>query len=599
MYRSFYGLKKKPFQISTNPSFLWLGEMHKEALAHLKYGIIESQGFLLLTGDVGTGKTTLINALIDSLGDEFIVARVPDPGMETIDFMNFIAHLFDMNKKFVSKDGFLIHFGHFLNSANAAGKKVILIIDESQRLSSDLLEEIRQLSNIENQGNKLLNIFLIGQNEFNDVLQETKNRALHQRISLNYVIKPLDVDETGEYIRHRLKMAGTEKEIFSSEAIRSVHESSGGIPRRINIICDHSLLYGFYMETKTISGDVVRECVKDLLLPQSSEKTNTEPFDLVDGASSQNLKAIPSEGSQEKGPSSVKRTIGTVILCTIVVFIVTYIIYPTEYQNFFSRFRSNKPQVFSVSQGTNSSSFNNHPESDTKTAAIKNLSTKSEMKISDEGSIDLSVAKELPVENVKPASVVLKDDSTEDLPDKPAASVPAEDLPAIDPIEESNDDEVNLASTPLGGTSPADQQDVTGEDVSLKLPVFSETVVNPKSETGSDHNDIEINEKIVTLENSALIVDTPVTEKETEKETTGVTDALETGASDENENEDEELTSTKTDSRVDSELEEYLTQNKRNNLPAESVAAEEIANEDPEDMDPSAVIDWVLKKRSE
>ena len=174
MYRSFYGIKRKPFQLSTNPSFVWLGEKHKEALALLKYGILESQGFLLLTGDVGTGKTTLINALTNSLGDEFIVAKVPDPGMETIDFMNYIAHSFDMNKKFVSKDGFLIHFGHFLNSANAAGKKVLLIIDESQRLSPELLEEIRQLSNIENQGIKLLNIFFIGQNEFKDIYRRLK-----------------------------------------------------------------------------------------------------------------------------------------------------------------------------------------------------------------------------------------------------------------------------------------------------------------------------------------------------------------------------------------------------------------------------------------
>ena len=222
MYLSFYGLQKEPFQVSTDPSFLWLGEKHKEALATLKYGNLGNQGVVLLTGDVGTGKTTLINALINSLGDEVIVAKVPDPGMEIIDFMNYLAHAFGMKKKFASKDSFLIHFDHFLNSVHADGKKSLLIIDEAQRLSPALLEEVRQLSNIEKQETKLLSIFFVGQNEFQDVLLEHKNRALRQRISLNYVIEPLDLHETGQFIRHRLKVAGAKEEIFSPDAIRKV-----------------------------------------------------------------------------------------------------------------------------------------------------------------------------------------------------------------------------------------------------------------------------------------------------------------------------------------------------------------------------------------
>lgn len=164
MYLSHYNLSLKPFQISTDPKFLWLGENHKEAFATLKYGIMDNKGFLLLTGDVGTGKTTLINALINSLGSNVIAATIPDPNLEKLDFFNYIAKAFRIDKKFSGKGEFLIYFEQFLNAAYSKNKKVLLVIDESQRLNHVLLEEIRLLSNIEKQNTKLLNIFFVGQN---------------------------------------------------------------------------------------------------------------------------------------------------------------------------------------------------------------------------------------------------------------------------------------------------------------------------------------------------------------------------------------------------------------------------------------------------
>ena len=184
MYENHYNLKAMPFQITTDPRFLWLGEKHSEALATLKYGILENKGFLLLTGDVGTGKTALINRLVKMIDVAAIVAKVPDPGLSSLDFFNFLSVELKMNKTFDSKGAFLIHLKHFLLKAYSAHKKVVLIIDEAQRLNPELLEQIRLLSNIELQNRKLINIFFVGQTEFSKMLMEDRNRAVRQRITV-------------------------------------------------------------------------------------------------------------------------------------------------------------------------------------------------------------------------------------------------------------------------------------------------------------------------------------------------------------------------------------------------------------------------------
>jgi len=273
MYLEHYNLHIKPFQITTDPKFLWLGENHKEALAVLKYGIMDNKGFLLLTGDVGTGKTTLINALIESLGEDVIIATVPDPDLNLVDFLNFIARSFELNGKITSKGDFLFLFHGFLKNAFRNNKKVLLIIDESQRLKHEILEEIRLLSNIELKNTKLINIFFVGQNEFNDLLWEKHNRALRQRITVNYNVYPLNDTEIVDYINHRLKIAGSQKQIFTRNAISEIISFSEGFPRTINIICDHALLTGYVKGLKKISSKIVRECAKDLKIPKFIAKT--------------------------------------------------------------------------------------------------------------------------------------------------------------------------------------------------------------------------------------------------------------------------------------------------------------------------------------
>ncbi|MGD9305942.1 MAG: AAA family ATPase, partial [Desulfobacterales bacterium] len=176
MYLNHYNLRQKPFSISPDPRFLWFSENHKEALAVLKYGILDNRGFLLLTGDIGTGKTALINALVKKIDVAALVATVPDPGLSSLDFFNFLSEEFGMDRQFDTKGDFLIHFKQFLHQAYQGNRNVLLIIDEAQRLDHEMLEQVRLLSNIELENRKLINIFFVGQSEFNEMLLDEKNK---------------------------------------------------------------------------------------------------------------------------------------------------------------------------------------------------------------------------------------------------------------------------------------------------------------------------------------------------------------------------------------------------------------------------------------
>ncbi|MBW1779045.1 MAG: AAA family ATPase, partial [Deltaproteobacteria bacterium] len=272
MYLEHYKMTAKPFSISADPAFLWLGEKHKEALAVLKYGVLDNKVFLLLTGDVGTGKTTLIHALLKSLGEDVLTASVPDSGLDRMDFYNYIINAFRLNKTFAAKGEFLIYFEKFLRHAQYKGLTVLLIIDEAQRLSLELLEEIRVLSNFERDGTKLLNIFFVGQNEFNDILTDPRNKALRQRITIAYNLKPLSWEEIQTYIEHRLAVAGVSgRELFTESALEAVYRFSGGYPRRINVLCDHALLTGFVRGIQAIEADIIEECAGELEIPGKSQ----------------------------------------------------------------------------------------------------------------------------------------------------------------------------------------------------------------------------------------------------------------------------------------------------------------------------------------
>jgi type II secretory pathway predicted ATPase ExeA/Flp pilus assembly protein TadD len=266
MYTSFYGMAEKPFQISTDPRFLWLGEKHREALASLKYGLLDRNGFVVLTGDVGTGKTTLVNALLDDLGDNVCVAKINHPSLETNDFLALIAKLLEPGFAPTAKSDLLIFFNGYLQKANADGKVVLLIIDEAHRLSIQLLEEIRLLSNIEHAGQKLLSIFFVGQDEIKPVLQKPECRALRQRVTSYYDIETLQPDETRLYVEYRLKVSGVVDPLFTQDALHQVYTLSGGNPRVINSLCDRALLTGYVKEQRVIDADIIVECGQELQL---------------------------------------------------------------------------------------------------------------------------------------------------------------------------------------------------------------------------------------------------------------------------------------------------------------------------------------------
>lgn len=267
MYTSFYNLNNKPFALNHNPSFLWLGENHQKVFSSLHTEIIGGEGFLLLTGTAGTGKTTLIMALKERLVTDVLLAVITDPRLERVDFYNAIARGFGLEKRFSSKVQFLVHFSHFLHKAEHRNKKVLLVVDNCHRLRQEMLEELRLLASIEKEDVKLLNIFFVGLPEFNETLAKPKNRAVQQRFICKARLPALDVDETADYIQHRLKIAGAGEELFTAAAIQAVYRFSQGIPRLINIICDRALTNGSLQAKQNINDKIIESCIEKMDQP--------------------------------------------------------------------------------------------------------------------------------------------------------------------------------------------------------------------------------------------------------------------------------------------------------------------------------------------
>jgi general secretion pathway protein A len=247
----------------------------------LHYGLSDNRGFLLLAGDVGTGKTTLINEFLNNVDKNTRIAILPDPQIDKLNFYHFLTRAFDIKKKeFTNKGDFLVHFIHFLHKSHADGIKVLIIIDEAQGLSHEMLEELRQLSNIEKKDIKLLNVFLVGQHELVFALNKTKNRALLQRITTKYLLGPLKKTDVQNYIEFRLKVAGTEKKLFSAGAIRQIISHTGCYPRLINVVCDHALLSAFVKGKQKVDAAIVKDCTKDLEIKLEKSEDETDEFGL-------------------------------------------------------------------------------------------------------------------------------------------------------------------------------------------------------------------------------------------------------------------------------------------------------------------------------
>jgi general secretion pathway protein A len=267
MYASFFGLTEKPFAITPDPRYLYLSERHAEALAHLLYGINESGGFIQLTGEVGTGKTTVVRTLLSRVPHHADVAVILNPRVTPVEFLLTICEELGLAIAEADRDSvkqLVDALNRRLLSAHAEGRRIIVLVDEAQNLSIDVLEQVRLLTNLETPTQKLLQIILIGQPELRELLDRTDLRQLAQRITGRYHLKPLSREETKGYVRHRLRVAGATEEIFTPAALGELHRLSMGIPRVINVACDRALLGAYTQETKKITAGLVRRAAGEV-----------------------------------------------------------------------------------------------------------------------------------------------------------------------------------------------------------------------------------------------------------------------------------------------------------------------------------------------
>ncbi len=275
LYQAHFGLCQAPFNITPDPSFLYLSASHREGLAQLSYGIRARKGFVVLTGEVGTGKTTLIHALLNELNGSVQTALIFSTIVSPADLLRSVCEEFGLlepKRPLQDIHDYLVSLNEFLLESYRKGENCALIIDESQNLSAEVLESIRLLSNFETSKDKLLQIMLVGQPELAVRLNSPELRQLKQRVMLRHHLRTLSLQECCEYVSNRLKVAGGDKSIFTPNALESIHSYSGGIPRVMNVLCDNALLTGYALEKKEIDASIIHEVAEDLNIT-----TNLEP----------------------------------------------------------------------------------------------------------------------------------------------------------------------------------------------------------------------------------------------------------------------------------------------------------------------------------
>ncbi len=281
MYEAFYGLNSKPFQLNPDPSFYYASKQHRRAKAYLEYGVLRNEGFIVITGEVGAGKTTIVRGLLDSLDASTVVAaNLVSTQLDAEDTLRMVAAAFGVRVKDVGKSDLLMALEAFLvsqTSQTSQGKRCLLIVDEAQNLTPRAVEELRMLSNFQLGKQALLQSFLVGQPEFREILQSPEMQQLRQRVTATCHIGPLDLEESQAYILHRLKCAGsTGRPSFDAPAFEAIFKASGGIPRRINSVCDRLLLLGFLGNKESfVAGDVaevVNEIQEESAVPVSAHR---------------------------------------------------------------------------------------------------------------------------------------------------------------------------------------------------------------------------------------------------------------------------------------------------------------------------------------
>jgi len=299
MYESFYGFREKPFSLLPDSGFLYLSGKHRMALTLLEYGLMNQAGFTVISGDIGTGKTTLIRQLLNQIDDSIRVGLISNTHQTFGDLMQWIALAYDLPHHDKNKVELYQDFMDFIIQEYARGRRTVLIVDEAQNMSAETLEELRMLSNVNADKDQVLQVILVGQRELRDTLRRPDLVQFAQRIGVDYHLEPLDEQETLDYIRHRCETAGGSAELFTANACRQVFEATGGVPRLINLLCDTTLVYGYAEQREQIDAELVMDVARDKqqggLFPQkkmadttaASGSTSPTPLQAVESSTTQ------------------------------------------------------------------------------------------------------------------------------------------------------------------------------------------------------------------------------------------------------------------------------------------------------------------------
>ena len=263
MYENFYGFREKPFSLLPDAGFLYLSNKHRMALTLLEYGLMNQAGFTVISGDIGTGKTTLIRQLLNNIDPLITVGLISNTHRTFGDLMQWIALAFALPHQGKDKVQLYQEFMDFIIEEYAHGRRTVLIVDEAQNLPADTLEELRMLSNVNADKDQVLQIILVGQRELRDTLRRPDLVQFAQRIGVDYHLDPLSEEETSDYIQHRCKIAGGKAELFSAQARQAVFEYTGGVPRLVNLLCDTALVYGYAEQRERLDARLIHDVARD------------------------------------------------------------------------------------------------------------------------------------------------------------------------------------------------------------------------------------------------------------------------------------------------------------------------------------------------
>lgn len=321
MYEAFYHLRAKPFQLSPDPNFFYGSKGHKRAMSYLEYGLHQGEGFIVITGEVGAGKTTLVRHLFKKLqGENLVAAQLVSTQLEADDMLRMVAAAFGLPHEENNKATLLKRLENFLLNCQNLGKRALLIVDEAQNLSPRAVEELRMLSNFQSQEKSLLQSFLLGQPEFRYTMASEGMQQLRQRVTASYHLGPMDQQETKEYIEHRMRTVGWNHDPnFTNEAFAAIYEYAAGIPRKINTLCDRLLLMGYLEEMHQIDATAVTEVVSEIRNEMAVPLTGASGVNSVayagnsPGAQAKQLELEANLANLEKRLGQVERSVVTML----------------------------------------------------------------------------------------------------------------------------------------------------------------------------------------------------------------------------------------------------------------------------------------------